>query len=81
MASQAPKIIQGRTFDDLTDARAHAKLLGQQGMKVRIFGSARRARIQGTGSDVLQWPSGATTDRYLVVATDSDIETPSTSPG
>jgi hypothetical protein len=76
MAANPPKVIQGRTFDTEVDARAHAQLLGQQGMKVRLFGPARRARIQGAGSDAMQWPAGATADRYLVIGTDGTIETP-----
>lgn len=81
MASNATKTIMGATYDTATEARAQAQVLGQQGMKVRIFGPARRARIQGSGSEALQWPSGSTTDRYLVIGTNGDVETPPGSAG
>jgi hypothetical protein len=76
MAQAPPRRIIGRTFDNATDARAAAAEFAANHMKVRVFGPARRARIEGAGADSIQWPADATTDRYLVIATDSTVETP-----
>jgi hypothetical protein len=70
------KVILGGTFDSADEARAHALVLRDEGLQVRVIGPARTARIQGVGENVLQWPAGATADRFLVIATDSAIETP-----
>jgi hypothetical protein len=72
----ADKLIIGNAFTDITEARARAKVLRDAGNEVVILGPARRAFVEGGVSGAYQWPAAAAEDRYLVIATNSKIETP-----
>lgn len=70
------KMVIGNAFTDLTEARARAKILRDAGNEVVILGPAKRAYVEGGEGGAYHWPAAAAEDRYLVIATDSRIETP-----
>lgn len=70
------KMVIGNAFTSITEARARAVVLRDAGNEVVVIGPARRAFVEGGVGGAYRWPADATEDRYLVVATDSKIETP-----
>jgi len=76
MSDAVPKTAIGRTFTDVDEARGHASALVQQGMKATLIGPVRHSLIAGPTNQTLPWPPNPTEDYYIVIGTNSGIETP-----
>ncbi|WP_114950867.1 hypothetical protein [Sphingosinicella terrae] len=75
MATGAPKQVIGRSFATMNEARAHARVLVESGMQARVFGPVKSGFIVGPSGEALSWPAGEA-EGWLVIGTDSQVETP-----